>query len=127
MIELRLPYPPSTNDYHGERALIPKGKKRPIVIKYVTREGKQFQAKVAEQVREQIGEPPNLTNRLAVTVHEHYGPNGTPQDIDACIKPLLDAMELADVYVNDRQVDQLLVLKKRRAAIGYVDVQIKIL
>jgi Holliday junction resolvase RusA-like endonuclease len=34
-------------------------------------------------------------------------------------------MELAGVYVNDKQIKELLVIQKRRAAIGRVEVTIK--
>ena len=81
---------------------------------------------------EQLGIPPRLRDRLAIIVEEHYGPrdeqhehDGPAQDIDNCLKPLLDALEHCRVFINDSQVDELLVLKKRRAAIGRVEVTVK--
>lgn len=81
---------------------------------------------------EQLGIPPKLRGRLAVIVHQYYGPrdethehSGPAQDIDNCLKSLFDALEQARVYLNDSQIDELLVVKKRRAAIGRVEVIIK--
>lgn len=83
-------------------------------------------------VYDQLGLPPKLRGNVAVIVHEHYGPrdeehehDGPEQDIDNCIKPLLDALEASKVIVNDNQVKELLVIQKRRAAIGRVEVTIK--
>lgn len=81
---------------------------------------------------EQLGIPPRLKGRLAIIVHQHYGPrdeehehSGPAQDIDNCLKSLFDALEHAAVYRNDSQIDELLVVKKRRAAIGRVEITIK--
>lgn len=130
-IHLRLPYPPSVNNYWGERPVKSKRTRKWIVIKYLTAQARQFQKDTQNAVYEQLGIPPKLRGRLAVIVYQYYGPrehdghSGTAQDIDNCIKPLFDAMENARVYVNDSQIDEMLVVKKRRAAIGRVEVIIK--
>lgn len=126
MIVLSLPYPPSVNHYWDHTVIMSKGK-RPRAIRYLSKRAKKYRTRIEEMVREQLGEPPNLKDRLAVIVHEHYGPDGKPQDIDNCLKPLFDSLEHAGVYANDSQIDQLLVLKKRRAAVGRVDVTIRII
>lgn len=131
-IALSLPYPPTVNHYWGSKAVINKKTKRPVVIKYLSAKAKSFRIECDARVKEQIGLPPKLKGRLAVIVHEHYGPpkgskhhHEIAQDIDNCLKPLFDALEHCRVYINDSQIDELLVVKKRRAAIGRVDVIIK--
>ena len=130
-IQLKLPYPPSVNHYWSHKAVRSRTTKRWTVIKYLSARAKQFRQDVTEAIESQIGDAPKLKGRLACIVHEHYGPSkpdghaGTAQDIDNCLKPLFDALEHAGMYINDSQIDELLVLKKRRAAIGRVEVTIR--
>jgi crossover junction endodeoxyribonuclease RusA len=131
-IELTLPYPPSVNHYWDSRAVISKKTRKPVVIKYLSARAKSFRDQCAVAVHEQLGKPPKLKHRLAVIVYQHYGPprgadhgHAIAQDIDNCLKPLFDALEWCGVYVNDSQIDELLVVKKRRAAVGRVDIVIK--
>lgn len=131
-IELNLPYPPSVNHYWDSKAVRSKKTKRYIVLKYLTKRAKSFRKEVHARVLEQIGIPPKLKSRLAVIVRQYYGPpEGSDrtydrqQDIDNCLKPLFDALEWSKVYVNDSQIDELLVVRKRRAAVGRVEVVIK--
>jgi Holliday junction resolvase RusA-like endonuclease len=50
-----------------------------------------------------------------VSVHIHMV---VRHDIDACIKPVLDALELADVLSDDKQVRRLLVtMDKKRGRV----------
>ena len=137
-INLTLPYPPSVNHYWGEKAILSKklskrGKRKLMVIKYLSRRARDFRETVCEIVWEQFsGQPPRLRQRVQATVLDYDGQHteapllhGKAQDIDACLKPLLDALEHAKVFINDEQVDALLVLKKRRAAVGRVEVKIE--
>lgn len=131
-IKLTLPYPPSINHYWQHKAVRSRQTRRWMVIKFLSKRAKDFRQLVQNAVYEQLGMPPKLRQRLAVIVHEHYGPrdeqhehDGPAQDIDNCLKPLLDALEHGKVFVNDSQVDELLVIKKRRAAIGRVEVTIR--
>ncbi len=139
-IELVLPYPPSVNHYWGERAIQTKltkkskGRKRLIVIKYLTKRARDFRKQVNFAVSDQLDVAPRLRGRLAVIVYEYDGGMDEQheafakrQDIDNCIKPLFDALEAAKVYINDSQIDEMLVVKKRRAAIGRVEVIVKTL
>ncbi len=125
MIELSLPFPPSVNHYWGHRAVRVRKTGKLTAVKYLSGKAKDFRKAVADIVNEQFDEPPNLRGSLAVIVKQHYGPDGTPQDIDNCLKPLFDALEHAGVYRDDKQIDELLVVKKRRAIVGRVDVIIK--
>ncbi len=128
---LRLPYPPTVNHYWGEKGIRVKATGKLRAIKYLTKRAKDYRADIDHAIHEQIGFAPRLEGRLGVAVDLHYGPSelfgyaGVAPDIDAGIKPLLDALEDAKFFINDSQVDELLVLKRRRAAIGYVDVLIR--
>ena len=131
-INLKLPYPPSVNHYWAHKAVRSRKTRRWTVIKYLSTNAKAFRKDVQDAVYEQLGIPPKLKGRLAIIVHQHYGPrdlenshSAVAQDIDNCLKSLFDALEMASVYVNDSQIDELLVVKKRRAAIGRVELCIK--
>ena len=131
-IQLTLPYPPSVNHYWQHKAVRSRQTKRWTVIKFLSKRAKTFRTNVEGAVYEQLGIPPKLRGRLAIIVHQHYGPrdennehNGPAQDIDNSLKSLLDALEWCRVYINDSQIDELLVIKKRRAAIGRVEITIK--
>lgn len=103
------------------------------VIKFLSQRAKDYRYTVAEHVWEQLGRPPGIKERLFVIVTEHYGPRtetsraaGQAQDIDNCIKPLFDAMEAAKVYVNDSQIGAMFVVQGRRAAVGRVEIEIRL-
>ena len=131
-IKLTLPYPPSVNHYWSLKAVRCRRTRRYVVLKYLSKRATDFRKSVQDAVYEQLGRAPRLRDRLAVTVLEYYGPrdeqhehSGPAQDIDNCLKSLIDALEFTKVFNNDSQVDELLVLKKRRAAIGRVEVTIQ--
>lgn len=131
-LELTLPYPPSVNHYWQSKAIRSKKTGRWMVLKFLSKRAKTFRTECQAKVHAQLGKPPRLRCRLAVIVHEHYGPqegsdrtHDVAQDIDNCLKPLFDALEWCRVYDNDSQIDELLVIKKRRAAVGRVEVTIK--
>lgn len=131
-IKLTLPFPPSVNHYWQSKAVRSRQTRRWQIIKFLSSRAKAFRVEVNGRVLEQLGIPPKLNGRLAVIVHQHYGPrdekhehSGPAQDIDNCLKSLFDALEHANVYRNDSQIDELLVVKKRRAAIGRVEITIK--
>ena len=129
-INLILPYPPSVNDYWAKKVITPKlrktskSRKRLIVLVFLTKRARQFRKDVALHVYEQIGKPPELRGRIAVIVRQFNGP-GKVQDIDNSLKGLFDALEHCKVYRNDSQIDELLVVRKRRSAIGRVEVTIR--
>ncbi len=129
-IDLVLPYPPSVNHYWGTKVVTSKltkntkHRKRLIVLRFLTKRAKQFRTDVALHVFEQIGKPPELRGRIAVIVKQFHGP-GKVQDIDNSLKGLFDALEHCKVYRNDSQIDELLVVRKRRSAIGRVEVTIR--
>lgn len=124
-IELRLPYPPSVNHYYKKRAVRKKEPPHRLsVVTYISKDGKDYRYTVAEHVWEQIGTPPKLRERLAVKVFLYPGP-GRVQDVDNGLKSLFDSLEYSQVFINDSQIDQLLVVRKRRVAVARVEVIIK--
>lgn len=125
-IKLTLPYPPSVNHYWHSK-IIKNKKGRPgqlQIARFLSKRAKQFREDVQHCVLEQYGKPPRLNCRFAVIVHQFAGP-GLVQDIDNSLKGLFDALEWAKVYVNDSQIDELLVIRKRRTAVARVDVILK--
>ncbi len=125
-IKLTLPFPPSVNHYwHSKIVKNKKGRPgRLQIMRYLSKRAKDFRADVQGCVFEQLGKAPRLKCGLAVIVHQHAGP-GNVQDIDNGLKGLFDALEWAKVYVNDSQIDELLVIRKRRTAVARVDVILK--
>lgn len=91
---IEIPYPPSVNHYWGQH-----GK-----IKYLTKKAKQFRADIAVAVRgiETVEHDVHL-------IIDVRPPDRRKRDIDNIIKPLMDALEHAGVYVNDCQVARLSV------------------
>ena len=125
VLKLRLPLPPSVNHYYKHRGIIAKNNGRPKAIRYLSQHAKDYRYTVAEHVWEQLGSPPKLEGRLAMTVRISPRNQGQKQDIDNGLKSLLDSLEYALVYKNDSQIDQLLLIRGRKSMHGHVDIEIK--
>lgn len=129
---IELPYPPTVNSYWDIKGIRTKKTGQLRALKYLTPKARKYRERVAEKMLDQFGKPLRLRDRLIMTVRLHYGPSAESgnigqraQDIDNGLKSLLDALEHAEFFVNDEQIDQLLVIKGRRAVVGYVSVIIK--
>lgn len=125
-IKLTLPYPPSVNHYWQSK-IVKNKKGRPgrlQIARFLSKRAKDFRAGVQACVFEQLGRAPRLKCDVAVIVYQYAGP-GRVQDIDNSLKGLFDALEWAKVYVNDSQISELLVIRKRRTAVARVDVILK--
>lgn len=121
-INLSLPLPPSVNSYWRHRVIKNKnGKLYPMV--YVSKQGKDFQKAVRRIVRKEKKNK-KLLGRLDIHIYVTL-PDRRKRDIDNYLKALLDAMEKADVYVNDNQVDRILIDRGDIEKPGHVDVSIK--
>jgi crossover junction endodeoxyribonuclease RusA len=97
-IKLTLPYPPTVNHYWGQ-----VGSK-----KFLGKKGKEFREAVflcAYNARKVA-----LNERLHMEVYL-YPPDNRKRDVDNILKPLLDALEHANVYENDSQIDKLCVTR----------------
>lgn len=98
MYEIELPYPPSVNHYwilcNNRKVLGKKGRifREAIVAKYATVE-------------------PVFTTEVEVEIVVTL-PDRRKRDIDNILKPILDALEHANVLENDRLVASLHVWRK---------------
>lgn len=113
MIDLTLPWPPSTNSIWRNVA----GRT------LLSRKGRQYRKDVASAVAEQHqGQP--LAGRLAVSV-TLLPPDRRKRDIDNHGgKALLDALTHAGVWVDDEQIDRLTIVRGERERGGLALVEI---
>lgn len=110
-MRVRLPFPPTINHYYGRD---PRNGHP-----YLTKRAKQYRRQVALVM---AGESTFGKARLAVKVEAH--PPRQIGDLDNLLKPLLDALEHAGVFDNDKQVADLRIVRKHPVAAGAVEVQI---
>jgi crossover junction endodeoxyribonuclease RusA len=113
LIELILPWPPSANNYIRHA-----GK-----FHYKTPAAKAFIKGVADEVLMKRSAK-RLTSRLNVAIDLHQ-PDKRKVDIDNRIKPLLDALQSASVYLDDEQIDSLAVTRCKAIKGGCVRVTIE--
>lgn len=118
MIELTLPYPPTVNSYWRTSVNKPKriaslcdsiGKKRPQINVFISEKGQQFRTNVMEAVLIARAAK-RLSGRLQLDVVLHPA-DARVRDIDNCLKALLDSLSHAGVYVDDSQIDRLIVCR----------------
>ena len=113
MISLTLPYPPSMNTYWrnvaGRTLLSVKGRL------YKTAVGRAVSWSRANK---------NLSCRLSVHI-KLYPADKRKRDLDNSCKAILDGMQAAGVYLDDSQIDRLLVerceIEKGGAAVVTVE------
>lgn len=109
---LVLPWPPSINRYYrrvGERTLI-------------SRQGRAYRANVNASVIEQ-GSPKLGTARLTIHATAHP-PDKRNRDLDNLWKSILDALEFAQVFKDDNQIDDLRITRNGPKKPGRVEVTI---
>jgi len=111
LLRLRLPWPPSVNNYY----------RRTTRGVFISKNGRVFRANVRIACLEQGG-CKHLTGQLQMEINL-YPPTRRVQDIDNLLKALWDAMEHAGVYENDKQIRRL-VLEDAGELGGYVEVSI---
>ncbi|WP_423186793.1 RusA family crossover junction endodeoxyribonuclease [Alishewanella sp. d11] len=110
MIELTLPYPPSVNSYWRS---VRVGNRNQVLV---SEAGRKFQAAVRHAVMlakcmEQY------SGRLSVEVMLHPA-DKRKRDIDNSLKSLLDALGKAGVYIDDSQIDKLVVVRQAQCTGG---------
>lgn len=114
MLELVLPMPVSTNVYYRNfngRMLI-------------SAQGRQYAQQVRIAVLTQLGRIKPLEERLSVEV-DFFAPDKRKRDLDNfCGKSLLDAMAKAGVYLDDEQIDKLIITRRAIVKPGKVLVRI---
>jgi crossover junction endodeoxyribonuclease RusA len=109
-----LPFPPSVNHYWRTRR---QGFRQ---ITYVSKQGVAFQKAVAKVVHQR----PNTRRRLAVTMQLQRG-DAQEYDIDNYVKSTLDALQKAGVFMNDRQVDRLVIERLPYGKVGLCNVTVE--
>lgn len=97
-VTLTLPLPPTVNSYYG----VVKGTQK----RYLTKKAKAFRHDVSIAVYQAGLRGHFEKGRLAVHVMLHFKSGG---DVDNRNKPLLDALQEANLYTNDRQIKRLVV------------------
>lgn len=113
VITLKLPYPPSINNYYGI-----KGSR-----KFIKKEGREFRTVVVDALRTYAWTHEPLTERLQVWV-EVFPPDRRRRDLDNIKKALLDALTHAGIYEDDCLIDDLRSVRGEVIKGGYVRVHI---
>lgn len=91
----------------------------------ISKKGRQYRSAVIEQVKAEWGSsPPRLAGRLDVRVTA-YPPDRRKRDLDNLFKSLLDAMEHAELFVDDGQIDHLQITRGHPSKPGEVFVCIQ--
>jgi len=99
---LELPFPPSLNSYYR---YIKIGKSCRVLI---SKEGREYKKIIKEIIDGLPKKIETLEGRLVVVVSLH-APTRRKYDLDNRCKSLLDALEEAEVFLNDEQIDHLTV------------------
>lgn len=100
MLKIKLPYPPSTNRYYR----IFKGRM------LISRDGRAYRKLVLLCVKMKMM-CKNLKEPVKMYI-EAFPPDNRKRDIDNIQKPLIDALEKAEVFINDSQIKLLISEKK---------------
>ena len=107
----KLPWPPSVNHYYrhvGSRVLISK-------------EGRAYRERI--RAIAVVRHWPCFADRIEVLI-DAYPPDKRKRDLDNLLKPLLDALQHARLYVNDCLIDRLSIRRGKPAKPGYVHVAV---
>jgi crossover junction endodeoxyribonuclease RusA len=112
VISLTLPYPPSVNHYWSYA----RGSVR------VSDEGRAYRGLVAAAIASRRYTA--LRGRLAVTI-EAYAPDFRLRDVDNLGKATLDSITHAGLWLDDSQIDDLRIIRKRPEPPGAIVVHIE--
>ena len=112
-VKLTLPMPPTINHYYGYN--------RKTGGRYLKKRAKVFRHEVAVLAHQQGGRGAFGKYKLVMRVDLYFPAGG---DLDNRMKGLLDALEYAEVFDNDRQIDDLRIVRGHRVKGGRCDVTI---
>jgi len=96
------------NNYWRSRS-IGKGRKSFVSV-YVTKEGKAFQEAVKAAMLSKFGSIKPDERRMQVDIHATM-PDRRKRDVDNICKATLDGLTAAKLWVDDSQIDRLLVVR----------------
>lgn len=111
MIALTLPWPVSANRnwrHVGNRTLL-------------SSEARKYRARVVAQVRGMALQ--TLTGRLVVSI-DAFPPDRRRRDLSNTLKVLEDALTHAGLWLDDEQIDDLRIIRRRPEAPGAVVVRV---
>lgn len=112
MIKLNLPFPPSSNTYY-------RSVKGRVLI---SKKGRIYKDTVARIVAWQKAAH-GLEGRLKVQVLL-FPPDRRKRDLDNSLKALVDSLEGAGVFVNDSQIDELIIKRMEVTSGGIAEVTV---
>lgn len=115
-LKLTLPWPPTANTYWRH---IPMGGG---VRSLISHRGRQYRSAVATEVMAQRAAK-RLTERLHVEV-DAYAPDRRRRDLDNLLKAFFDACTHAGVWIDDSQIDRLVVNRRERFPGGRLSVTV---
>lgn len=120
MIELHLPWPPSVNSYWRH---ITSGKLAGRVL--ISEKGRAYRTsvRVARLDQLRIGGPLPLAGRLSVSI-DAYPPDRRWRDLDNLPKAVLDGLTHAGLWLDDSQIDRLLIERREPLVGGGLTVKI---
>ena len=111
--EIHLPFPPTVNNYYVKT-------NRGI---YISQKGRKFRAEVLKAISEQLPGV-HIDERMLVEI-VLYPPDARKRDVDNYNKALLDAITEADLWEDDKLIDQLFMYRGQvRSRNGSVYVRI---
>lgn len=113
-VKLTLPVPPTDNRYYGK----PKGARH----KYLTKAARVFRHEVAVIAMQEGARGAFQRGRVGLRAVLHLGYGG---DIQNRLKGLCDALEHANVLDNDRQIDELIVIRGHPVTGGRCEVTLR--
>lgn len=122
MATIRLPFPPSVNHYWASRVA---GGARKFVQTFIGTRGKEYRASVIAAVRTRwpdLRQP--LKCRLSVKI-DVYPPDRRTRDLSNLPKAVEDALTHAGVWVDDSQIDELLIVRKAVISPGHLELTIE--
>lgn len=120
-VEIRLPWPPSVNHY-WQHAVVRTKRGKARAVTFVSKDGKDYRQEVLAAVP--MDQRQKLDGRLHVTVVARP-PDRRKRDLDNIGKALFDALKAAHVYVDDCQIDYLVVERREPVEGGQVVVSIQ--
>lgn len=123
-VTFRLPFGPSVNRY-WRHAILPTGGRMSVRV-LISKEGRKYRDDVVRLIRERYGVLTPLRCRLSVTIRL-CPPDRMARDIDNYQKATLDALTHAGVWVDDRQIDRLVIERGPVVPGGHADVTIRAL